>query len=217
MSKEHYIQITSGNGPGECELLVFKLVEFITKDAANKGIVAKIIDSTNGVIRNGYSSVIMSFKGEYAKSYIQTWQGTILWICNSFIRKNVKRKNWFAGVNIIDSLSLECEIKQSDVKYETMRAGGPGGQHVNTTDSAVRAIHIPTGIRTVARDERSQHANKELALKRIRILFSAKVTKLNELKKENHWKNNKTLERGNAKRIFEGIKFKTKVNTSAME
>ena len=95
----------------------------------------------------------------------------------------MKRKIWFAGVNIIDSLSLEYEIKQSDVKYETMRAGGPGGQHVNTTDSAVRAIHIPTGIRTVARDERSQHANKELALKWTRILFSAKVTKLNELKK----------------------------------
>jgi ribosome-associated protein len=71
-----------------------------------------------------------------------------------------------------DALLAQCRV-------ETFRAGGPGGQHQNTTESAVRLVHLPTGVRAIARDERSQHRNRVLALGRLR----AKLEKLNEVKK----------------------------------
>ena len=89
-----------------------------------------------------------------------------------------------------------------------MRASGPGGQHVNTTDSAVRAIHRPTGLKAIASDERSQNMNKQLAFARLLILLEEKKQNIKKEHKKGRWLQHKELERGQAKRIFIGPKFK---------
>ena len=86
--------------------------------------------------------------------------------------KNVA--NWFVSVSALPPLPAAEAVRAQDVRFEAFRAGGPGGQHQNTTDSAVRAIHGPTGLRVVAREERSQHRNRDIALKRLAELVVAR-------------------------------------------
>ena len=89
------------------------------------------------------------------------------------MRPGHKRQNWFVGVKTVDlaAAPAEASIAPADVRFETLRAGGPGGQHQNTTDSAVRAVHLPTGIVVTARNERSQHRNKAIALQRLEAML----------------------------------------------
>ncbi|MEP2092981.1 MAG: peptide chain release factor-like protein [Paracoccaceae bacterium] len=96
----------------------------------------------------------------------------------------------------------------SDVVFESFRAGGPGGQHQNTTDSAVRATHRPTGLTAVAREMRSQHRNKSLALERLQTLMNAQATADYEAQKNDQNQLHNTLERGNPVRCFKGTNFR---------
>ena len=88
------------------------------------------------------------------------------------------------------------------MRFETLRAGGPGGQHQNTTDSAVRAVHLPTGIVVTARNERSQHRNKAIALKRLEAMLRVLADREVEQSKADIFIANKALERGNEVKVF---------------
>ena len=78
-----------------------------------------------------------------------------------------KRKNWFVGIDVLEPVD-ETGFNVKEVRWDTMRASGPGGQHVNRTESAVRVTHLPTGVRATAMEERSQHRNRKLALARLK-------------------------------------------------
>jgi len=90
----------------------------------------------------------------------------------------------------------------ADVRFETMRASGPGGQHVNRTESAVRVTHIPTGLQATASEERSQHRNKKLALARLAQKIAAVESRKAEEAGEKRWRAHYGLQRGNPRRVF---------------
>ena len=140
---------------------------------------------------------------------MSNWIGTIQWIGQSNYRKNHKRKNWFIGVTEIED-AYELELKDSEIKYQAIRSSGPGGQHVNKVSSAIRAIHIPTGIQVVAMDRRSQHQNKKLAKQRLqeRVTHQNKENYKTSIK--NQWENHQKLERGNPIKKITGSNFKYK-------
>jgi len=99
-------------------------------------------------------------------------------------------------------------LKINEVKYQTTKSSGPGGQHVNKTESAVRATHIPTGLSVLVQDSRSQHQNKKIATQRLaEVLVSHQLQELKDLE-INQWKNAIQIQRGNPIKTFEGRQFK---------
>ena len=128
----------------------------------------------------------------------------MLWVAqkNPF-RPWHRRKNWFVGVHFFKPLTSES-MNERDITYETLRSSGPGGQNVNKVETAVRAIHVPTGITVLASDMRSQNQNKKLAKERLIMKLSAIEEEKRMQQTRNVWMNHNTLERGNPVKMFKG-------------
>ncbi len=138
---------------------------------------------------------------EGVERFVAAWRGTVQWIAQSPFRPEHKRKNWFVGVEVLAPPSA-AEFDPQDVRFETMRASGPGGQHVNRTESAVRVTHVSTGLQASASEERSQHRNKALAVARLaRKLETLKDQQRGEAER-GRWRAHQALERGNPVRVF---------------
>lgn len=208
---KYWIHMISGQGPNECDLAVYHLSGRITKEAKHFHLKAELTEAIPGNRVETYASALISINGEKSKDFISSWKGIVQWICSSPFRPYHRRKNWFVDIDILSSPYLEQTIiNNQDVVFKTMRASGPGRQHVNTTDSAVRATHIPTGTVAVAREERSQHMNKKLALARLVLQLERKNQATIALNKQDTWSRHQKLERGNPSRIFMGSEFKEK-------
>lgn len=204
-----WLQITSGRGPEECCWVVHKLSQRIIREAESKGIKTRIIDTITGVNPKTFKSVLIALDGEDLSVFIKSFEGTVQWIGKSMFRPNHKRKNWFVGVSAF--LAPETpHWSVNEFKIETMRASGPGGQHVNKTETAVRIIHLPTGIKAVAQEERSQHLNRKLAMSRLHRLLRKKENESTSECRNSRWNHHNKLERGNAVRVFEGQDFRPK-------
>ena len=111
-------------------------------------------------------------------------------------------------MSFFDFESEKIKFNLSDIKIETCRASGHGGQYVNTTDTAVRIIHLPSGVEATASEERSQHRNKELALMRLQEKLHLIEEKNKADAKNSMWTDHYKLERGDAIRVFKGIPLK---------
>ena len=207
---ERWIMLSAGRGPRECQWVVERLLPVLCREAAAQNLAARVSDTTEG--DEGLSkSALIAVKGDGADAFASDLEGTIQWIGASPYRPNHKRKNWFVGVFAMAPPEDHEGLNPDDVEFEAMRASGPGGQHVNTTDSAVRARHLPTGLTVVAREERSQHANRRLALVKLAALLRDAADAQAAGERKDRWQHHDDVERGNPSRVYEGLKFKRRM------
>lgn len=195
-------RISSGiNPPPECNMAIDLFYKRLIKEIKD----IKLIDSKKSKFSDYNSSITFMTDDKKIKEYI----GTIEWICESPIRKGHKRKNWFISLSEIPEVKIvDSDINSSNIKIDIFRSSGNGGQSVNTTNSAVRVTHIPTGIVVENQDERSQYMNKKKCLEELNY-------RLNEIQKKNKafqdnesWKIGNNVIRGNPIKIYEGLNFK---------
>lgn len=198
-----YLQLSTGQSPAECQYFAQFVWRKLLKDAQQFNLSTEIISETPS--KSGLLSGVLAVSGsretEFATQCIGTWQ----WICPSPFRPKHLRKNWFIAVSRLPEMPALPE--NSEIRFETCRAGGKGGQHVNKTDSAVRATHLSTGVSVRVESERSQHANKKRALQLLAMkLAEQHATALGEHAAAQHAQLYQ-LERGNAVRVFSGKDF----------
>ena len=160
------------------------------------------MERETGPLNRTLLSAVISLQGGDYHALIEDWEGTVQWIAKSPYRIHHKRKNWFVGVQTF-TLSESQEATEADIRYETLRASGPGGQHVNKTESAVRAVHIPTGMSVVASDQRSQWQNKKLATERLLLKLASWSIEQAMIQAQANWSNHNCLQRGNPVKVIQ--------------
>lgn len=212
MSTEQRIRllITSGDGPEECRIAVARILRLMEQEANSRGVNCEFA-LHDDKYRHGPASAVASLSGKHAIDFSRRWRGTVQWICKSPVRPLHRRRNWFIGIfQMHTKADHEIELKPSDLRFENFRAGGPGGQHQNTTDSAVRVTHLPTRVSAVSRDQRSQHRNKQVAVERLGDHLAARQALQQAMAQSMQNQLHKNLERGNPVRIFTGEQFTEK-------
>jgi peptide chain release factor len=184
------------------------------KEAKEKSLSAAVLETEpstgRSAIEGNILSCLLAVEGTGAEDFCVSWAGSIQWIWQSKYRPHHKRKNWFVAVSVLHPQTSTADFSERDVRYETARAAGPGGQNVNKTETMVRAIHVPTGRSVVCRSERSQLMNKKLALAKLAALFAgdARSNKQNLEKDLRH--NHYELKRGNPIRIYDADTLRRK-------
>ncbi|MGC5700487.1 peptide chain release factor H [Pseudomonas sp. NFXW11] len=198
------LQLSSAQGPSECELAVTKALRRLHQEAEAQGVRLDIIEQVAGYERGSYKSVLLSLDGEHAMQLARHWSGTLLWTCKSPCRPDHKRKNWYFAGQLFETPQDSVD---GQIRFETMRASGPGGQHVNTTDSAIRATHLASGISVKVQSERSQHDNKRLARLLIQQRLAERQEQSAQAQRLQRRDAHHRVERGNPLRTFNGSAF----------
>jgi peptide chain release factor 2 len=223
------LSIHAGAGGTEAQDWAEMLLRMYLRWAERKGLEASIIDYLPGD-EAGVKSVTWTLRGEYAFGYAKAEIGIHRLVRISPFDAGARRHTSFASVFVYPEVDdrIVIEIDEKDLRIDTYRSTGAGGQHVNKTDSAVRLTHLPTGIVVQCQNERSQHKNKAMAMKYLRSRLyemklreqNAKLDEINKTKKDIAWgsqirsyvlhpykmvKDHRTnLETGNVTRVLDG-------------
>jgi peptide chain release factor len=203
---EVILHLSSGQGPKECEWVVAELVRVLCREGTAAGLVCEPIEPIAGPV----ASALLRISGAEAEQFAASRVGTIRWVGISPFRPQHKRRNWFVGVQRTPTDAELLDLRDEDIRYQTLRASGPGGQHVNKTDSAVRATHIPTGLTTMSQDQRSQFANKKIARLKLAMLIDDRRRADEAGGRRILWDQNREVERGNAVLTYEGERFRSR-------
>ena len=179
-----YIDIQSGSGGTEAQDWVAMIMRMYLKWIEKHSFTSEITEASEGEVA-GFKNVTIKVNGDYAYGWLRTETGVHRLVRKSPFDSGNRRHTSFASVFIYPQVddSFEIEINPSDLRIDVFRASGAGGQHVNTTESAVRITHLTTKIVVQCQNDRSQHKNKESAMKQLRAkLYAHELNKKNEIK-----------------------------------
>ena len=179
-----FINFQSGSGGTEAQDWANMLLRMYIRYGERKGFKVEVLDISDGDIA-GIKSATLKISGDYAFGHLRTETGVHRLVRKSPFDSGNRRHTSFASVQVYPEVddSIEVDINPADLRIDTFRASGAGGQHINKTDSAVRITHIPTNTVVQCQDDRSQHRNKAEAMNMLRAqLYALELNKRNEEK-----------------------------------
>ncbi len=179
-----FVDIQAGSGGTEAQDWAAMLLRMYLKYCEKKGFQVEVLEESEGEVA-GIKSASLKVSGEYAYGYLRTEIGVHRLVRKSPFDSGNRRHTSFASVFVYPEVdeSIEVEINPADLRIDTYRASGAGGQHINKTDSAVRITHLPTGIVVQCQNDRSQHRNKAEAMAMLKAqLYALELRRRNEEK-----------------------------------
>ncbi|WP_420465869.1 peptide chain release factor 2 [Panacagrimonas sp.] len=181
-----YLDIQSGAGGTEGQDWAAMLLRMYTRWAEGKSFKVELMERSDGEVA-GIKSATLYIQGEYAYGWLRTETGVHRLVRKSPFDSGNRRHTSFAGVFVAPEVDddIDIEINPADLEVDTFRSSGAGGQHVNKTESAIRIKHVPSGIVVACQTQRSQHANRDSAMKMLKAkLYEAELQKRNTEKQK---------------------------------